>query len=67
MDADRGGTSGGAGLQDQIECLSADPAVGVEQDIHAGAERGGDDSADRRSDSPHGHSEQLGPVGPPSR
>src|ERR1700722_4206763 len=51
-------TSGGDGLQHQIECLAADPAICVEQDSHACAEWGGDDSADRRSDGPHRQAEQ---------
>ena len=32
----RGGPAGGAGLQHQVECLGADPAVGVEQHHDAG-------------------------------
>src|ERR1700761_6522926 len=60
---DRRGTSGGAGLQHQIECLAADPAICVEQDIHACAERSGDDLADRRSDGTHRQADQRRDVG----
>src|SRR6202044_4245202 len=56
-------TSGGAGLQHQIESLAAAPAICVEQDIHACAERSGDDLADRRSDGPHRQAEQHRDAG----